>query len=71
MDPQTLAASHLLPFLLNKAKRYKEAVKHSTELLSKEQKVNKPESLNVMETEGELAIALYKLGDIEGSNQRT
>ena len=70
MDPHALALSHLLPFLLNKTKSYKEAEHYSTHLLIKEGRSNKPESVTLMETEGELAIALYKLGDIEATNQR-
>ena len=71
MDPRTLTTAHLLPILLNKTKMYKEAVNYSIKVLRKERRVNKPNIVTQMETEGELAIALYKLGDEEGSNQRT
>ena len=36
MDPRALATSHWLPLLLNKTKRYKEAMKFSKEVLNKE-----------------------------------
>ena len=70
-DSRALASFHLLPFLLNKNKKYKEAMNYSIELLKREERVYSAESVVLMETEGELAIALFKLGDIEGANSIT
>ena len=67
-DTRALATSHLLPFLLNKTKMYKEAMNYSIELLKKEERVYSAESVTLMESEGELAIALFKLGDLKGAN---
>ena len=60
---------HFLPFLLNKTKSYKEAVKTSKSVLKNERKCVSKVSVTLMETQAELAKALYWKGD--GSSKTT
>ena len=60
---QALTAFHLLPGLLNQTKFYDEAVQSSHEAIKRETTVHNENSLVVMESTGELAVALGQTGD--------
>ena len=61
MSKETLQSYHLLPILLNRLKRYQEAVEWSTQL-QKLQLYVFGYGPPLMETKAELALALYKIG---------
>lgn len=67
-DEKRLAVAHLLPNLLNKTQRYRAAEYSASELLLTEQRANLSNNSILMETEGELATALWKNGDEKGAN---
>ena len=72
MNWETLATAHLLPPLLNRLKKYQEALEWSSRIQRIEGFAFGKLSVAFLETKAELAFALYKLGDSQepGNGQR-
>ena len=68
-DRGVVEAHHLLPILLNKARRFEEAVQSAQQAIRREKKIYGKKGLMVVASSGELVKALYWTGEKRKSDE--